>query len=63
MDDEELRGGIIRVTRIWLRVSIVCLVLTVLLDAGVIDLENHGNCHAMLNGKLTPSNTKWAILS
>jgi hypothetical protein len=54
--------GIDRITRIWRPVSIVCLILTVILDWRVIYLENHSNCHAMLNGKPIPSNAKWAIL-
>jgi hypothetical protein len=62
LEEQELRGGIIRLTRIWLRVSMVCLILTVILDGRVIYLENHSNSHAMLNGKPIPSNAKWAIL-
>ena len=36
-------GGIVRLIRLWLPVSIVRLVLTVLLDSRVIDLGNHGS--------------------
>ena len=55
-------GGIVRITRIWLPISVACFVLTATLDGSAIYLEILRDCRATFNGEPIDSGANWFIL-
>jgi hypothetical protein len=55
-------GGIVRISRMWLPVSIVCFTLTAAIDGRSIYLISQRNCYIMLHGKPMDAGANWFIL-
>jgi hypothetical protein len=55
-------GWLLRLTRIWLRVAIVCFIVTAILDGRSIYLEVDRHCLITVPGKGTALEIKWGII-
>jgi hypothetical protein len=55
-------GGIIRISRMWAIVSIVCFILTAIFDGRSIYMALQKNCNIVLDGKPIKLDLHWFIL-